>query len=112
VTGLHKRFENAHRALGEVAITNVSIRNLFTERFQRFAEPLDPGACARALCEHHLKIQQGKSADGKGPWFDRLDSDRIYIRHAYREARRDITPGRYLHEYRGRPIGRFRADLS
>jgi hypothetical protein len=112
VTGLHRRFENAHHALGEVAITSVSIRNLFTERFQRFAEPLDPGACARALCEHHLKIQQGKSVDGKRAWFDRLDSDRIYIRHAYRETRRDIAPDHYLHEYRGRPIGRFRADLS
>jgi hypothetical protein len=73
---------------------------------------LDPGACARALCEHHLKIQQGKSVDGKRPWFDRLDSDRIYIRHAYRETRRDIAPDHYLHEYRGRPIGRFRADLA
>lgn len=112
VSGLHKRFEAAHRALGEVAITSLSIQNLFTERFEAFSESLDSGACALALCEHHLKIQRGKSADGKRPWFDRLGADRIYIRHAYREARRDIAPGRYLHEYRGRPIGRFRADLS
>ena len=91
---------------------SLSSQHLFTDRFQGFAEPLDTGACARALCEHHLKIQQGKSADGKRPWFDRLDSDRIYIRHRYREARRDIAPDRYVHQYRGRPIGRFRADLS
>ena len=112
VNGLHKRFEAAHRAIGEVAIASLSIQNLFTERFEAFSAPLDPGACALALCEHHLKIQRGKSADGKRPWFDRLGADLIYIRHAYREARRDIAPGRYLHEYRGRPIGRFRADLS
>ena len=112
VTGLDKRFEYAHQALGEVGVTNLAVQHLFTERFQAFAEPVDVGACARALCEHHMKIQQGKSADGKRPWFDRLDSDRIYIRHRYRDARRDIAPDRYVHEYRGRPIGRFRADLS
>jgi hypothetical protein len=112
VSGLHNRFETAHRALGEVAVTNLSIQNLFIERFQAFSEPMEGAGCARALCEHHLKIQQGKSADGKRPWFDRLGPDRIYIRHAYREPRREIAPGRYLHEYRGRPIGRFRRDLS
>ena len=98
--------------LGEVTVTNLSIQNLFIERFQAFSEPMGGAECAGALCEHHLKIQQGKSADGKRPWFDRLGPDRIYIRHAYREPRREIAPGRYLHEYRGRPIGRFRRDLS
>ena len=112
VTGLHKRFDTAHRALGEVTITSLSIQNLFAERFKLFSEPLDAGSCALALCEHHLKVQRGKAADGKRPWFDRLGPDRIYVRHRYREARRDIAPDRYLHEYRGRPIGRFRADLS
>jgi hypothetical protein len=112
VSELHKRFETAYGALGEVVITSLSIQNLFTERFEAFSEPLESGACALALCEHHLKVQRGKSSDGKRPWFDRLGPDRIYVRHRYREARRDIAPGRYLHEYRGRPIGRFRADLS
>jgi hypothetical protein len=82
VSGLHNRFETAHRALGEVAVTNLSIQNLFIERFQAFSEPMEGAECARALCQHYLKIQQGKSADGKRPWFDRLGPDRIYIRHA------------------------------
>jgi hypothetical protein len=112
VAGLHKRFESAYRALGEVTITSLSLQNLFTQKFEAFSEPLDLGACALALCEHHLKVQRAKSADGKRPWFDRIGPDRIYIRHAYRKPKRDIEPGRYLHEYRGRPIGRFRADLS
>jgi hypothetical protein len=112
VSGLHKRFETAYRALGEVVLTKFSLQNLFFERFEAFSEPLDPGACAAALCEHHLKVQRGKSSDGKRPWFDRLGADRIYIRHRYREPRRHVAPGRYLHEYRGRPIGRFRTDLS
>ena len=112
VSQLHQQFEGAHRALGAVAATTISIQNLFAERFEAFSEPLASSACASALCEHHLKVQRGKSADGKRPWFDRLGPDRIYIRHRYREARRDIAPGRYLHEYRGRPIGRFRVDLS
>jgi hypothetical protein len=111
VRGLHGRFAAAHRALGEVSISSVSLQNLFAERFKRFGEPMDGEACAVALCDHHENVQQHKSADGKRPWFDRLGKDRIYIRHAYRESRRDIQPDRYVHDYRGRPIRRFYFDL-
>ena len=112
VKGLHTRFAAAKHALGEVNITSASLPNLFVERFAVFAEPMNPGACAVALCSHHEEVQKGKSADGKRPWFDRLGGDHIYIRHAYREPRREIFPGRYLHPYRGGPIRRFCADLS
>jgi hypothetical protein len=112
VKGLHAKFAAAHRALGEIAIVSMSLQNLFSARFASFSEPRDSGSCALALCEHHEMIQQKKSADGKRPWFDRVDSNRIYIRHAYREPRRDIAPGRYLHDYRGVPIRRFYRDLS
>lgn len=105
-------FERAHHTLGEVAIKTTSLQNLFAERFAPFAEPLSTADCAFALCAHHEKVQQAKSADGKRPWFDRLGKDRIYIRHAYRESRRPIQPYRYLHEYRGWPIRRFYFDLS
>ena len=112
VTNLHERFAIAHRALGEIGVISLELQNLFKERFQIFAEPLEAAACAISLCEHHSQIQSAKSAEGKRPWFDRIGQDRIYVRHAYREKRRDIRPGRYVHDYRGRPIGRFRADLS
>jgi hypothetical protein len=107
VTGLHERFEVAHRAFGEVTTPNVSLQNLFADRFTAFAEPMEPGACALALCSHHEMVQRAKSADGKRPWFDRIGLDGIYIRHQYREPRRDIMPGRYVHDYRGLPIRRF-----
>lgn len=109
---LHRQFEAAHAALGAAAIVNRASVGLFADRFKAFSEPMSHAACALALCEHHVKIQEGKSAAGKRAWFDRLGPDRIYIRHAYREERRDIAPGIYVHEYRGRPIGRFRKDLS
>jgi hypothetical protein len=112
VGGLHKRFEAAHRALGEVTVVSVSTQSLFDVRFASFSEPLDAGSCALALCDHHEASQKRKSADGKRPWFDRLGPERIFIRHDYRIPRPHIMPGRYVHEYRGRPIGRFRADLS
>ncbi len=112
VKGLHQRFEAAHEALGEVSLAGMALQNAFVEKFKAFAEPLDAGACAQALCDHHVEVQRRKSADGKRPWFDVVGPGRIYIRHAYREPRRPIAPDRYLHEYRGRPIGRFRADLS
>lgn len=111
VKDLHVRFETVHEALGEVS-TGTVIQGLFADRFAVFSEPLAPKDCALALCGHHEGIQQAKSANGKRPWFDRLGEDRIYIRHAYREKRRDIEPDRYLHDYRGRPIRRFHVDLS
>jgi hypothetical protein len=112
VKGLHERFEAAHLALGEVSISSISLQNLFGERFAAFAEPIDAGTCALALCSHHEAVQRGKSADGKRPWFDRISQDRIYVRHAYRQPRRNIEPDRYLHDYRGWPIRRFYRDLS
>jgi hypothetical protein len=112
VKRLDARFAAAHRALGEVTITSVSLQNLFSERFGAFSEQMDAVQCALALCDHHERVQRAKSADGKRPWFDRIGRDRIYIRHAYREARREILPGRYVHDYRGRPIRRFYFDLS
>ena len=112
VTSLHeldRRYEDAHRRLGEV---DLQIANLFDARFVPFAEPMSPGPCALAMCEHHENIQKHKSADGKRPWFDRLGPDRIYMRHRYREPRRPIAPDRFVHEYRGWPIRRFYRDLT
>ena len=93
-------------------MTSAALQNIFADKFRVFAEPMDAGACAQALCDHHVQVQRKKSADGKRPWFDNVGPGRIYIRHAFREPRRPIFPTRYLHEYRGRPIGRFRTDLS
>ncbi|MBI1854199.1 MAG: hypothetical protein HYR85_28000 [Planctomycetes bacterium] len=112
VTGLHERFAAAHRALGEFNLARVSLQNLFDGRFGNFGEHMDAGASALELCAHHERIQRGKSADGKRPWFDRLGADRIYIRHAYRDDRRPIEPGHYVHDYRGKPIRRFWYDLT
>jgi len=111
VEGLDEKFEVARRALGEVNLTNLSLPNLFEDRFKAFEAPMDARACALALCDHHEAVQKAKSADGKRPWFDRIGADRIYIRHAYREPRRDITPSRHVHDYRGWPIRRFCGDL-
>ncbi len=110
--GLHDRYGEAYRALGEVTMDNVSIQNLFAERFSPFCEPVDAGKCASELCGHHETIQQGKSADGKRPWFIRTGPNRIYIRHDYRDQRRPIQPDRYVHDYRGWPIRRFYKDLT
>jgi hypothetical protein len=110
VTGLHDRFRKAHGALGQVATPGVSLPNLFTERFRVFAEPMSPDACALALCDHHVEVQKKKG--DKRAWFDALGGGRIFMRLAYREARHDLQLDRYLHDYRGRPIRRFKADLS
>jgi hypothetical protein len=114
VEGLHHRYGEAYRALGEVTMGNVSVQNLFSERFSPFSEPIDAWKCASELCRHHETIQQGKSADGKRPWFHRtgLGLSRIYIRHDYRDQRRPIQPDRYDHDYRGWPIRMFYKDLT
>jgi hypothetical protein len=107
-----RQFRVARDALSAVATQGVSLPGLFASRFGAFGEPLVVGACALALCAHHEAIQKAKSKDGKHPWFDRVGPDRIYIRHAYREPRREIRPGRYVHDYRGWPIRRFHHDLQ
>jgi len=107
VKNLHERFATAYRALSEVTAPD-----LFNNRFGVFSEPLDAGACALVLCKHHEDIQRAKSATGKRPWFDRMSERRIYIRHGYREKRRDIEPKRYIHDYRSRPIHNFFNDLT
>jgi hypothetical protein len=112
VKPLHELFEVAHRALGEVTVTAMSPQNLFGERFAVFGEPLDTGAIGLALCHHHELIQRAKSMDGKRPWFDRAGGDRLFIRPAYRIARRECEPDRYVNPYRGRPIRRFYLDLK
>ncbi len=112
VKDLHKRFEAAHNALGEVTNISLSVQSLFDERFRAFAEPMDAGTCGIALCTHHEMVQRAKSADGKRPWFDRLGQNHIYIRQAFREAKRDIEPDRYVHDYRCKPIRRFYRELS
>lgn len=112
VHDLHRRFAATHATLAEVPLAGLSLPNLFSERFGAFAEPMTASDCALALCTHHEVVQRGKSADGKRPWFDRIGGDRIYIRHAYREPRRDPQPGLYVHDYRGQPIRRFHQDLS
>lgn len=97
VTGLYERFERAYADLLEISASTFSLSALFADRFQPFAEPLDAGTCALALCEHHEQIQRGKSLDGKRAWFDRIGGNRIYVRHAYREVRTPIRPRHYVH---------------
>ena len=112
VSGIDERFERAYRSLAAVNGSTLALQNAFGERFRAFAEPMTPEVCARVLCDHHERVQKAKSAEGKRPWFDRLGEDRIYIRHGYRDARRQILPGRYVHDYRGQPIRHFFKDLS
>lgn len=112
VKGLHERYARAHRGLGDVSATSVSLQNLFGEHFAAFSDPLDPSSCAHALLKHHEAVQRAKSAEGKRPWFDPLGGGRIFMRHAYRVPRRKFEPGRYVHPYRGLPIRRFHKDLT
>ncbi|MFN8007527.1 MAG: hypothetical protein U0V70_10985 [Terriglobia bacterium] len=109
---LCRQYDNAHHALAEVSLSDMSLQNLFDERFGAFSQPMDTAELALKLCAHHEAVQRAKSADGKRPWFDRIGPDRIYIRHAYREPRHVIQPGCYVHDYRGKPIRRFHSDLS
>jgi hypothetical protein len=58
VEGLHKRFEAAHRALGEVNIASVSLQNIFDQRFSAFAEPMGT-ASAHAPSALTTKLSSG-----------------------------------------------------
>ncbi len=111
IDGLNERYAAAHRALGEVPNADRPLQSLFEQRFQVFSQQMDAGACAVGLCRHHVRIQKEKPP-GKRPWFDDLGGGRIHIRQQYREAERELLRGRYVHDYRGRPIRRFYLDLK
>ena len=73
---------------------------------------MDAGACALvALCSPRGRPRR-EVGDGKRPWFDRLGQDRIYIRHAYREPRRETGQAATCTTTAGGPIRRFYCDLS
>lgn len=109
---LRQQFEVASEAIGRLDGQGSAIRGLFEGRFARFGESLAAADIANTLCEHHEVVQRSKSADGKRAWFDRVGSDRIYVRQQFRKPRRPIEPDRYVGYYRGRPIRRFYFDLS
>ena len=85
---------------------------LFDDRFSRFFTRANSSDMASEICEHHEATQKGKSAAGKRAWFDRLGSDRIFLRHQYRIDKHENTPGTFVHAYRGKPVGRFYHDLK
>ena len=112
IASVPRQLADTSSALIEAGPSGTAWQALFSDRFEMFAEPMDASAFASSLCEHHRKIQNRKSAAGKRPWFDQLGPGRIFVRPAYRSERPELMPSLYVHEYRGRPIGRFRADLS
>lgn len=106
---VHSSFQNAAEYLNELGpYMDVA----FDDRFHRFAETVSPEELAAVLCQHHEAIQQGKSREGKRPWFDRLGVDRIYLRRNYRLSEPPVLSEDYVHDYRGNPIYRFYKDLS
>ena len=109
VDRLDGRFATAHERLGALSSALAAI---FAERFKPFDEPLAPGDAAVILCQHHEAVQKAKSESGKRAWFDRPALGRIYMRQSYRQSRQAIEPHRYVHDYRGRPIRDFHADLK
>jgi hypothetical protein len=109
VQGVDDRFAEAQERIFDI---DSGLAALFSERFDRFAEPMEADHCAAEICRHHEAIQAAKGFAGKRPWFDRLSSDRIYVRHRYRQPRSKPRPDRYVHDYRGWPIRRFYFDVK
>ena len=112
MSDLDHYFAEAFQKLGNLDSLGTLLQNQFADRFKRFADKQSPEACAHQLCEHHAEIQKSKSEQGKRTWFDKLDSDRIYIRYPYRIRRQELKLEKYLHDYRAWPIRNFWGDLN
>jgi hypothetical protein len=65
----------------------------------------------RALWEHHVRIQQRKSPDGKRPWFEETATGTLVVRPPYRL---DKAPPReeFVHPYRLFSVASFINDLD
>ena len=105
----HGMYQNALRRLNEL---DPLLEARFIERFDKFSEPMLIEQLAVSLCEHHEAVQQAKSREGKRRWFERVGPERIHIRQNYRIERPALSPDKYLHDYRTRPIYRFYCDLK
>ncbi|NLY03153.1 MAG: hypothetical protein GXY83_44460 [Rhodopirellula sp.] len=105
----HGLYEDALRRLSEVDPLS---KARFIERFEKFSEPVPADQFAIALCDHHEVVQRAKSREGKRPWFERMGPERVYVRQNYRVTRPDLSPNKYVHEYRTNPIYRFYRDLQ
>jgi hypothetical protein len=112
VSKLEEHFNSTLQEFGNLDGVGSSLQVQFADRFKVFASKQSAESYASALCEHHAIIQRAKSEQGKRTWFDRLDADRIHIRHAYRINRQELKPDKYVHDYRGGPIRNFRWDLD
>ena len=104
----HILYRDAAWRMGEV---DPSMEGRFHDRFIGFSDPTPPDVFAATLCEHHERVQQAKSREGKRPWFDRMGSDRIYMRQNYRAERSELMPKMYVHGYRAIPVHMFYSDL-
>ena len=112
VAALPRQYAAASAAIGLLSEGGSELRVLFIDRFAAFESPMDPTHVAFALRTLHETVQRGKSAEGKRPWFDSHGAGRIEVRHNYRIDQPTISPGQYLHAYRGAPIRRFYLDLE
>jgi hypothetical protein len=107
---LHQLYARTDAALGALDGPPAALQPVFASRFAAFAEPMPPKAVAWALVEHHRRVQDDKG--GKRPWFDDLGDQKIHVRHDYRLGEFTPQPVKYVHAYRGRPIGDFHRDLG
>lgn len=101
-----------HQAAQHIGIIYPDMEELFKIRFSRFAEPIPLSVFASIICEHHESIQQGKSREGKRPWFDRIGHGTIYMRPNYRRVDPPQISDTFVHDYRAKPIFRFYRDLK
>ena len=109
VPEVHDAFRQTAQYIGMVY---PDMEELFKIRFSRCAEPIPLSFFANVLCEHHESIQQGKSREGKRPWFDRVGKETIYMRPNYRCSDPPEISETFVHDYRAKPIFRFYHDLK
>lgn len=100
-----------HQAAKYIGMVYPDMEELFRIRFSRFSEPIPLSVFANMICEHHVYIQQGKSIEGKRPWFDLVGQGKIYMRLNYGRIDPPEISDRFVHEYRAKPIFRFYNDL-
>lgn len=84
----------------------------FRERFETLATFPDEVEFVRNLLRHHQTVQQQKSAEGKRPWFHRLDEDTILLRYDYELDTPPDLSDRFVHPYRATPIANFFRDIA
>lgn len=78
----------------------------------RYGDVCDSGSLFATVLDHHETVQRAKPPDGKRPWIERYDPERVAARPQYFESDPPPRSNDYVRDYRTNSATQFLRDLG